>query len=177
MAAIDEVRLAVPAAPEYLRLARVTAAGLASRMGFSFDEVEDLRLAIDELCYGLTGHGRRTGTVEIRYTIGTEALVVEGDGRFEAPGPEDAGQKKAGQEEAGSEEAGSVEAGSEEPGSEEVGSEKAGVAHGLSELSRLILTALVDEFELVAGEAGPRFRLVKRRRGPVPSTPAAARVS
>jgi len=167
LAAIDEVRLAVPAAPEYLRLARVTAAGLASRMGFSFDEVEDLRLAIDELCYGLTGHGRRTGTVEIRYTIGTEALVVEGDGRFEAPGPEDAGQKEAGQEEAGSEEA----------GLEEVGSEKAGVAHGLSELSRLILTALVDEFELVAGEAGPRFRLVKRRRGPVPSTPAAARVS
>ena len=50
--------------PEFLRLARVTAAGLAGRLGFSFDEVEDLRLAIDELCFGLTGpigssrHGR-----------------------------------------------------------------------------------------------------------------------
>src|SRR2546425_981063 len=47
----DEVRLAVPATPEFVRLARVTAAGLASRLGFTFDDVDDLRLAIDELCF------------------------------------------------------------------------------------------------------------------------------
>ena len=35
--------------PEFLRLARVTATGLASRLRFTFDEVDDLRLAIDEL--------------------------------------------------------------------------------------------------------------------------------
>ena len=34
-----DVRLVVPAAPEYLRLVRLTAAALASRMGFTFDEV------------------------------------------------------------------------------------------------------------------------------------------
>ena len=37
--------------PEYLRLVRLTAAGLASRLGFTFDEVEDLRIAVDELCF------------------------------------------------------------------------------------------------------------------------------
>ena len=46
-----EVSLVVPAAAEYLRLVRLTAAGLASRMGFTFDEVEDLRIAVDELCF------------------------------------------------------------------------------------------------------------------------------
>ncbi len=41
MGSEDEVRLAVPAKPEFLGLARVTAAGLASRLGFTFDQVED----------------------------------------------------------------------------------------------------------------------------------------
>src|SRR5262249_10997893 len=78
----DEVRLVVPALPEFLRLARVTAAGLAGRLGFSYDEVEDLRLAIDELCFGLTGPTGRHGTVELRYLIVDEGLVVEGQGHF-----------------------------------------------------------------------------------------------
>ncbi|MBV8691257.1 MAG: hypothetical protein JOZ37_08115 [Actinobacteria bacterium] len=83
----DEVRLAVPAMPEFLRLARVTASGLASRLGFSFDEVEDLRLAIDELCYSLIGRGR-TGTVQLRYVVLPEALEVEGRGEFDGGGPQ-----------------------------------------------------------------------------------------
>ena len=79
----DEVRLAVPATPEFLRLARVTATGLASRLGFTFDEVEDLRLAIDELCYALIGSKGRPGTVELRYMVLGEALEVEGVGNFD----------------------------------------------------------------------------------------------
>jgi hypothetical protein len=79
----DEVRLAVPATPEFLRLARVTATGLASRLGFTFDEVEDLRLAIDELCYALIGSKGRVGSVELRYVVLGEALEVEGVGNFE----------------------------------------------------------------------------------------------
>jgi serine/threonine-protein kinase RsbW len=121
----DEVRLAVPAIPEYLRLARVTAAGLASRIGFSFDEVEDLRLAIDELCYGLTGNTGRPGTVEVRYRVEGDRLVIEGDGHFE-----------------GTDNASAV----------------------LSELSRVILAALVDEHEMIDVPGRPRFRLVKQRR-------------
>jgi serine/threonine-protein kinase RsbW len=124
VAATDEVRLAVPAMPEFLRLARVTAAGLASRLGFSFDEVEDLRLAIDELCYGLTGSSGRDGTVHVRFLLGPDSLLIEGAGHF----PID---------------------------SQPV----------LSELSEVILTALVDEHELGIGPEGPTFRLLKRHHG------------
>jgi hypothetical protein len=82
VAAVEEVRLVVPATPEFLRLARVTAAGLGGRLGFSYDEIEDLRLAIDELCFGLTGPTGRAGTVEITYLLGEDGLAVEGRGRF-----------------------------------------------------------------------------------------------
>ncbi len=125
----DEVRLAVPALPEFLRLARVTAAGLAGRLGFNYDEVEDLRLAIDELCFGLTGPTGRPGTVELRYLLGEGTLIVEGQGHF--------------------------------------------ADHGapleLTELSRVILSALVDEHRFGGGPEGPTFRLVKQHHEEGPS--------
>jgi serine/threonine-protein kinase RsbW len=69
--------------PEFLRLVRVTAAGLGSRLGFSYDQVEDLRLAIDELCFGLTGSSGRPGTVQVRFLLHSDALEVTADGIFE----------------------------------------------------------------------------------------------
>lgn len=78
----DEVRLAVPATPEFLRLARVTASGLASRLGFTFDEVEDLRLAIDELCFMLIGSKGRDGMVHLHYSTVSGGLEVVGVGSF-----------------------------------------------------------------------------------------------
>ena len=79
---MDEVKLTLPSTPEFLRLARVTASGLASRMGFTVDEVEDLRLAIDELTFALTGSPPPVGTVEMRYRLNGASLEVEGVGRF-----------------------------------------------------------------------------------------------
>lgn len=84
MAAPDEVRLAVPATPEFLRLARVTASGIASRLGFTIDEVDDLRLAIDELCFVLIGNRDRDGTVDLRYQIDHDRLEVDGVASFPA---------------------------------------------------------------------------------------------
>jgi serine/threonine-protein kinase RsbW len=83
----DEVRLALPAKPELLGLARVTAAGLASRLGFTYDQVEDLRLAIDEVCFGVTGNKGREGSLQIRFLLTREALTVLGEGDFALPDP------------------------------------------------------------------------------------------
>jgi len=77
-----EVRLEVPAAPEFLRISRIMAAGVASRVGFTLDEVEDLRIAIDEVCFSLVGARGRTGTITLRYLLDGDELAVEGVGRF-----------------------------------------------------------------------------------------------
>ena len=82
-----QVRLAVPATPEYLRLARLTAAGLASRLGFTFDDVEDLRIAIDELCFCLIGTRGRPGTITLTYVMLPDGLLVEGEGEFDGELP------------------------------------------------------------------------------------------
>ena len=74
----DEVQLAVPASPEFLRLVRVTGTGLASRIGFTFEEVEDLRLAIDELCFAIIGSKGREGVLRVRYVVHAEGLEVIG---------------------------------------------------------------------------------------------------
>lgn len=81
-----DVRLMVPAAPEYLRLVRLTAAGLASRMGFTFDEVEDLRIAVDELCFLLVENtGRPNRTMELRYSAGPDSITIEGEADVAGP--------------------------------------------------------------------------------------------
>ncbi len=77
-----EVRLEVPAAPEFLRISRIMAAGVASRVGFTLDEVEDLRIAIDEICFSMVGARGRTGTITVHYLLNDDELAVEGAGRF-----------------------------------------------------------------------------------------------
>jgi serine/threonine-protein kinase RsbW len=76
----QEVRLTMPARPDLLRVARLTAAGLANRVGFNVDEVEDVKIALDELCFGLLGDGAGVGTLDLRFVLEPGALVIEGAG-------------------------------------------------------------------------------------------------
>jgi serine/threonine-protein kinase RsbW len=86
----DEVRLSAPATTELPRLARLTASGLACRLGFSYDEVEDLRLAIDELCFSLIGTQGRPGVVHLLFTLDDATLEVEGTLESGERGPDPA---------------------------------------------------------------------------------------
>ncbi len=47
---LERVELSMPASPELWSLARMTAAAVAALVDFGYDEIADLRLAIDELC-------------------------------------------------------------------------------------------------------------------------------
>ena len=46
----DVVLLTVPADGGYLGVLRTATAGLAARLHFALDEIEDLRIAVDEAC-------------------------------------------------------------------------------------------------------------------------------
>jgi len=46
----DVVELRIPAVPEWVGVARLAAAGIASRLDFSIEDIEDLKLAVAEAC-------------------------------------------------------------------------------------------------------------------------------
>jgi len=74
-----EVSLEIPGAADYLRLARLAAADLGSRAGLTYEEIEDFRIGVDELCNAIMrpdGDGR----VALRFTLFPDRLVVEGHG-------------------------------------------------------------------------------------------------
>ncbi|MBB6351748.1 anti-sigma factor [Nonomuraea muscovyensis] len=51
----DVVSIRLPAASAYLSVLRTATAGLAARLDFTLDEIEDLRIAVDEACAMLLG--------------------------------------------------------------------------------------------------------------------------
>ena len=84
----EQVRLTLPTSPHLLRVARLTAAGLAGRLGFSFDEIEDVKIAVDELCFALVGSRGRPGSLAIVYTLDEGSLVIDGLATYEGSPPE-----------------------------------------------------------------------------------------
>jgi serine/threonine-protein kinase RsbW len=75
----EQVELALPAQVEHLRLARLTASGFASDLDFSIDDVEDLRLAVDEAAALLVEHAPVAGSrLTLTYRVDDGTVVIEG---------------------------------------------------------------------------------------------------
>lgn len=79
---MDTIVVSIPAAPAYIQVVRLISSGLATRLKFTIDEIEDLKIAVDELCAYLTGSQGREGTIELRFKVGEDTLEISGTGRF-----------------------------------------------------------------------------------------------
>jgi serine/threonine-protein kinase RsbW len=75
--------LVVPASAEYVRLARLASADAGSRAGLDYEEIDDLRIAVTELCHLLLGEGARG---ELHLALETGNGVVTVTGRADSPG-------------------------------------------------------------------------------------------
>ncbi len=82
---MDTVSVKIPASPEYLQVVRLIAAGLASRLKFTIDDIEDLKIGVDELATYLIGTDGRDGTLDITFTIVDNRIEISGTGSL-APG-------------------------------------------------------------------------------------------
>ncbi|MEY2194134.1 anti-sigma B factor RsbW [Neobacillus sp. BF23-41] len=53
---VDYIEVKMPAKPEYVGVIRLTLSGIASRMGYAYEEIEDLKIAVSEACTNAVQH-------------------------------------------------------------------------------------------------------------------------
>jgi serine/threonine-protein kinase RsbW len=71
----DIVELTLPVQGDLVVLARFAAGTIASRANFDVEEIEDLRLAVDELCISLAD-GQKDGRLQLRYLRDRDHIEV-----------------------------------------------------------------------------------------------------
>jgi len=73
----DCVGLTFPARGDLVVLARLVSSAISTRVGFDIEELEDLRLAVGELCLlALAGSDARHGDLRLEFTVAPESLDI-----------------------------------------------------------------------------------------------------
>jgi serine/threonine-protein kinase RsbW len=71
------VHLEIPASGAYLSVARAAATGLAAQLQFTYEEIDDLRIAVDEACTQLLARRGSATTLNLAYHLADAELRVE----------------------------------------------------------------------------------------------------
>ena len=72
----DVVTLKLPAAGAYLSVLRTATASLASRLDFTIDDIEDLRIAVDEACAMLLSQAVAGADLQCAFELSADAIDV-----------------------------------------------------------------------------------------------------
>jgi serine/threonine-protein kinase RsbW len=71
-----DVELRLPADSAYVSVLRTTTAGLAARLDFPIDDIEDLRIAVGEACALVLPEADPQGDLEAEFRLGEASLTV-----------------------------------------------------------------------------------------------------
>lgn len=72
----SDVQLTLPSDSAFLRLARLTAADIGSRLGFAVEDIDDLRIAVDELCFVVAEHS--SGPLTLHFKLLDACVEIDG---------------------------------------------------------------------------------------------------
>jgi serine/threonine-protein kinase RsbW len=70
------ITLTFPVGPEHIRLARLVASGLVAQLDYGLDDLEDLRIAVDELCALVVAHARPDTMIEVAFEVRGDEVIV-----------------------------------------------------------------------------------------------------
>lgn len=72
----NSVSVMVPLKAEYVSIVRLTASGIASRMGFDYDAIEDIKVAISEVLSKIIERQWDCDRIEIRFDYLEDNLAI-----------------------------------------------------------------------------------------------------
>lgn len=76
----DIIALTIPAKADYIGVVRLTISGIANRMGFSYDDIEDIKVAVSEAITNAVQHAyghKENGKVMIRVQAFTDRMDID----------------------------------------------------------------------------------------------------
>jgi serine/threonine-protein kinase RsbW len=76
---METVSIRIPASPAYVKVVRLVASGIATRLKFTLDEIEDLKIAVDELAAYFTGIQGRQGRLEILFRVHEDRIEIKAE--------------------------------------------------------------------------------------------------
>lgn len=78
-----DLTLTIPASSDHIRFARLVASAAATKLGFDYDTIEDLRIAVSELCTAVVESCEGEGTLTLTYCAdGVDAIRIDGRAAF-----------------------------------------------------------------------------------------------
>jgi serine/threonine-protein kinase RsbW len=80
-----DVELRIPADSAFLSVLRTATAGLAARLDFTLDDIEDLRIAVDEACAMVLPQALAGSDLNCAFYLGGDTLRVDVAAACEAP--------------------------------------------------------------------------------------------
>ena len=82
-----DVELRIPADSAYLAVLRTATAGLAARLDFTLDDIEDLRIAVDEACAMVLPQARENSDLTCTFDLAASKLTVAVTAECDSPRP------------------------------------------------------------------------------------------
>jgi len=82
-----DVELRIPADGAFLSVLRTATAGLAARLDFTLDDIEDLRIAVDEACAVVLPQALPTSDLRCAFYLKPQTLSVEVSAQCDSPRP------------------------------------------------------------------------------------------
>jgi serine/threonine-protein kinase RsbW len=72
----DQVTVRMPADGAYLSVLRTATAGLAARLDFTLDDIEDMRIAVDEACAMLLSQAIPGSSLECSFALSPDDMTI-----------------------------------------------------------------------------------------------------
>ncbi|WP_010098098.1 anti-sigma B factor RsbW [Ornithinibacillus scapharcae] len=79
MESFDFIEMKFPAKPEYVGVIRLSISGIASRMGFTYEDIEDLKISVSEAVTNVVNHAYQegeNGEVTIGFAVYEDRLEI-----------------------------------------------------------------------------------------------------